>query len=166
MKKGPRYIFLTQGKVAIVDFDDYDWLSQWRWGYSNGYARRIDYSQGASRRVYMHREILCAPEGSYTDHANRDRLDNRRVNIRLCTQSQNCVNRPTKKSVWGFKGVSRHVHWESRNLKKPFMARIQQKNPKVYLAAYFSTPEEAARQYDKWAKQIYGDFATLNFPGA
>lgn len=101
-------ILLSQGKNAIVDSVDHGWLSQWKWTYdsSNGYVYRRDYK--ANKKVYMHREILKPKRGFVSDHINRDRLDNRRSNLRQVTQLQNARNHGKSRSnKSGYTGV----HW-------------------------------------------------------
>ena len=107
-----KQILLTQGKVALVDDKDYEWLNQWKWGYSHGYAKRIehDYSDGwrnrRAKRIYMHRLIMGMAEGGLVDHINRDSLDNRRENLRVADKSVNAVNSKLRKdNSSGHKGV-------------------------------------------------------------
>src|SRR5688572_4947824 len=99
---------LTQGKVALVDDEDYEWLNRWKWTFQecksgNGYAVR--YSRG--RREYMHRLVLNAPTGTEIDHvATGDTLNNQRTNLRVCTRAQNLANRNIgKNNTSGYKGV-------------------------------------------------------------
>jgi len=108
---------LTQGKVAIVDDADYEWLSQWKWQYHYGYARRTAGPRLKPKRIYMHRIVLNPRPGMESDHIIGDGLDNRRCNLRVCTRSQNNMN--AKKQVGSssrYKGVSwyksRH-RWEA-----------------------------------------------------
>ncbi len=92
-------IELTKGKIALVDDADAVWLEQTLWTFTEqGYAVRMFHQ----KREYMHRVILNAKSGETVDHINRDKLDNRRVNLRLVTVSQNSVNskdRPRRSGV-------------------------------------------------------------------
>lgn len=80
-------IKLTQGKFALVDDEDFDWLNQWKWHYDGSYA-----AHKASKKVYMHRLINKTLSGFQTDHINRDKLDNQRNNLRTVSSSQNSLN--------------------------------------------------------------------------
>src|SRR4030065_939634 len=101
-------IKLTKGKVAIVDDEDYDWLMQWKWRINSiGYAMRTVKKNGKARKIFMHRVILNTPSDMCSDHANHNRLDNRRCNLRICTKQQNQANAPApKNNRSGGKGVS------------------------------------------------------------
>src|SRR5574343_411505 len=109
-------IQLSQGKVAIVDDEDYDYLNQWKWYAAERkcgiwYATRNIRKDGKVRIIPMHRVILNTPKGMDTDHINGDGLDNRRSNLRSCTHMENICNpnrslSPTKSSR--FKGVYWH----------------------------------------------------------
>lgn len=87
-------IKLTKGKFAIVDDEDYDELSKFKWYLSSGYAiRKAKNGEDRPRsNVCMHRVIMKTPIGYETDHINHDRLDNRRCNLRVCTPSDNQRN--------------------------------------------------------------------------
>ena len=153
---------LSNGGVVIVDDEDYEWLSQWKWlRGTTGYAVRTVYREplnGKIRRgiVKMHRVIMAAPPKKIVDHVNRDPLDNRRVNLRFATPRQNCCNRKLQPSnSSGYRGV----HWHKGA--KKWMACISLDNKSVYLGL-FSNKEDAARERDKAARRLYGDFAILN----
>ena len=108
----------------------------------------------------MHRLITNAPKGLMVDHINHNGLDNRRKNLRLCTVSQNNRNRrpitrPNKGSK--YKGVTFD---KKRNL---FKAEIQH-NKKKYFLGRFKSQIKAAQAYDKKARELFGEFAYLNFP--
>lgn len=154
---------------ALVDDEDYEYLSQFTWRIvGKGYvARQTSRRENGKRRygcVYMHREILSAPAGQVVDHVNRNTLDNRRTNLRLCSQRQNLYNtagytklsRSGRPVVSGHKGVSRA---DSR--RNPWSARIRVDGREKHLGV-FRTEEEAARAYDAAAAQLHGDFARLN----
>jgi hypothetical protein len=142
-------IKLTKGQVTIVDDDDYEELSKYKWYFDGFYAVR--YEDG--KLIFMHRQIVNAPKGLVVDHINRNKLDNRKSNLRLCTHRQNAVNSKHRNNS-GYKGV-----YYDRCLKK-YVARIGRKH-----LGTFATVEEAAKVYDEHAKQLYGEFAYLNFPG-
>ena len=83
-----------EGKFAEVDDDDFERLNKYKWYYGpGGYA--YAYKVG-----YMHRNIIEIPEGLQIDHINRDKLDNRRSNLRVCTSSENNLNRSFKRYSW------------------------------------------------------------------
>lgn len=147
-------IQLTQGYAAQVDDADFEWLSKWKWGYSDGYAVRYDFSN--KKAVYMHRVIIDTPDGMKTDHINtKDTLNNQRNNLRACTSSQNQANKGlNKNNTSGFKGVSREG--------KKWRAVIMVDNKYIRLSCH-DTPEQAAHAYDGAAKKYFGEFASLNF---
>lgn len=155
-------IQLTQGKVAIVDDADYEWLSQWKWharkDKTTWYARRNAGNWPHQKAVAMHREIIGAPDGVEVDHKDRDGLHNWRDNLRIATDSQNAANRGKFSSnTSGYKGVS----WDSHAGK--WKADMQANSQRISLG-YFSDPSDAARAYDDAAIEHFGEFAQLNFP--
>lgn len=103
-----KLIPLTKGRFTLVDDADFEWLNQWKWYLSgNGYATRT------SKHIRMHRVINNTPDGYDTDHINRDKLDNRRDNLRSVTRSQNNFNSlPPKDNKSGVKGVWWSERWQ------------------------------------------------------
>lgn len=152
---------LTQGKYAIVDADNYEWLMQWKWSYRDGYAKRsvhIPMAAGLRKQVpiTMHGVILPPCNGLVPDHINGNGLDNRRENLRLATQQQNMWNRkPVKNSSSKYKGVS----W--RKSTGYWIANIKLDGKQKHLGCFWSE-EDAARAYNKAAKEMHGEFAKLN----
>lgn len=153
-----RFIPLTQGKFAIVDAEDYDRLSQYQW-----YASKCKNTFYALRHtgratIVMHRQIMHAPKGVLCDHKNHNGLDNRKTNLRLCTNAQNSFNRkPKTNGTSKYKGVC----WHKSNRK--WSARVSC-NGRLYNLGYFDNQIDAAIAYDRKAEQIFGEFAYLNFP--
>ncbi len=153
-------IKLTQGKVAIVDAEDYEFLCQFKWyalkptGNKNFYAARGVYDKVSKKRSiqYMHKVLLETSD--YVDHKNRNSLDNRRSNLRSATPSQSRMN-STPKGVSKYMGVS----WSKSAGKWCAYCCVHGK--KKYIGAY-STEIEAAGAYNEWVRGIYGEFANLN----
>lgn len=159
MKKIP----LTQGKYALVDDTDYELLKQHTWfvhkGLYSHYAVRNEKDDiGKFRFVWMHREIMQTPDGFLTDHIDGNGLNNQRTNLRVCTAQQNQHNRaPHKNCSSKYKGVS----W--KNSGKKWVVRIHHNYQSKHVGV-FADEIEAARAYDKAAKEAFGEFARLNFP--
>ena len=154
---------LSQGKFAIVDDADFDWLSQWKWSYNA--HKRTDYAVRAIGRhtdqvtIYMHRIIANPPSGKETDHINGNGLDNRRCNLRACTRSQNHMNRRKQANCSSqYKGVS----WDKARQK--WWVQISKCHGGIHRIGRFDDEEKAARTYDRFALEYFGTFAHLNFP--
>jgi len=151
-------IQLTQGRVALVDDEDYEWLSQWKWFYDNGYALRNNWKP-THTIIYMHREIMNTPKSKRTDHKDTNGLNNQKSNLRICTQSENLMYRGKQKNnTSGYKGVT------FDNAKQKWMAQIKVNRKKIYLGRY-KKAIDAAHAYDDAAQKYHGEFARLNFPG-
>ena len=154
-------IDLGNGHFVLVDDQDLGWLSQWSWSVVRGshglYARRNYRTKGIHHTELMHRAIMGAGPAERVDHVRvADTLDNRRANLRLCSNSLNMANRgPTRANTSGFKGVL--------SRKGRFAGQIRCQGKALHLGV-FDTAEEAARAYDAAALQHFGSFAALNFP--
>lgn len=158
-----KLIPLTQGYEAIVDDADFEWLSQFKWCYSSkGYAVR----RGQQKALLMHRVILQTPSSLDTDHINRNRLDNRRSNLRIVTTSQNLMNKTkmTGHSSSIYKGVSLLTPRETQRL-HPWRACIRFGSRFIHIGLFLDEIE-AAKAYDAKARELFGEFAYLNFPDA
>ncbi len=151
-------IKLTQGKFATVDDDDFEYLNQCKWFFNGRYATRKTPTQtDGPTNEHMHRVINKTPEGFETDHINKDKLDNRKENLRTATKQQNNFNRSSLKNTSSqFKGVS----W--RKDKTKWSAQIRINNKKTHLG-YFGGESDAAKCYDVHAVKYHGEFASLNF---
>ncbi len=162
-----REIQLTQGKVALVDDQDFDSLCQFSWSaYTNPrksnaawYAVRCPpkYEAGESSGVFtkipMHRQIADALPHEKIDHRDRDGLNNQRYNLRRCTKSQNAIN----SGIWttntsGFKGVS---FFPGRT--KCWRAYIVVNYKQISLG-YFQEKEDAAKAYAEAAVEYFREF--------
>jgi hypothetical protein len=151
-----REIPLTQGKVALVDDEDYERLSCHKWRALRNKNRWYAMRDGGGRKILMHREIMGAPQGLQVDHIDGNGLNNQSCNLRICTNAENQHNQGVRSSnTSGFKGVS----WYKRYRKWQVAIRID--GERKYLG-YFSNKVEAARAYDNAAKRYHGEFARLN----
>jgi len=149
-------IKLPQGKTTIVDDENYEWLNQWKWHCNtNGYVMRTVRTNKVRRNIIMHRVILKLNSTDVeTDHINRNKLDNRRANLRIATRSQNNTNKDAR-------GKSKYLGVYFTDGKYP-CAQVRFNGKKYYLGL-FKTEEDAAKAYDKKALELYGEFANLNF---
>ena len=157
-----KLIPLTRGLFAKVDDADFDWLNQWKWHAvkcrDRFYAVRTSSSAGGQKPkpIRMHCE-LCV--GAFqVDHKDLDSLNNQRDNLRPATRTANQGNTKKRKDNGsGFKGVSWHKRVGA------WQAQIGIRGCRTSLG-YFQNPQEAALAYDAAAKEIFGEFARLNFP--
>jgi len=158
-----RRIPLSQGKYAIVDTDDYVWLSKYRWYAARGgntyYATRGQWSKTQKRRltITMHRIIIEVPEGMFVDHINHNGLDNRKANLRLATPVDNA--RYARYPKINTSSKYRGVWYNKQNRKWRATIVVNRKRKQI---GYFKHEIDAARAYDQAAKKYFRDFAILN----
>jgi hypothetical protein len=154
---------LTQGKVALVDDEDFGRVSRLRWfaqrNHNTWYAAR-NTRMPHHRVIRMHRFVLGLediPEKEIqVDHVDGDGLNNTRRTLRVATETQNKMNQgPRSTNPLGLKGVTQR--------RGRYHAQIKC-NKQHFCLGTFDTPEEAARAYDAKASEVFGDFAWLNYP--
>jgi hypothetical protein len=165
----PSFYFINMKKIdisttkypntfAIVDDEDFEYLNQFRWHCSQGYAyRRFYYKNKKSKIIGMHRFIMKAPKDKLVDHINMNPLDNRKSNLRICGKRENSINGKIKSNnTSGYKGVH-------KNTKSKTKWRVNLKhNGKQICVGYFNDKIEAAKAYNKKALELYGEYARLN----
>lgn len=143
-------------KIAIVDDDDFQLINEHKWRLSNnGYARtnssRLERADRKQVQILMHKMIMeISDKKLEVDHKNRNKLDNRRENLRVATKTQNSANKPAeKRNKVGLKGVRlNHGKYE---------ATIWDKKS-IYLGS-FNFKEEAHNAYKEAAIKLFGEFA-------
>lgn len=147
-------IVLPGGAFTWVDEIDYARFGDLRWWLRDGYVVRRE----GKKDVRLHRLILNAGLGDVVDHIDGDPLNNRRMNLRICTQAGNMRNRRKFKGTLTskFKGVHKA---KASGL---WIAKIGFEGKQRHIGC-FSTEEEAARAYDQEARRLFGEFARPNF---
>jgi hypothetical protein len=151
----------------LLDDEDFELYSKFNWYLSRGrttvYAGRdVRYGprkENKKRRILLHREIMNASEHEYVDHINGNGLDNRKSNLRKCSNADNLKNRSsTKNNKLGLKGISLD---KRLNLSKRFKVAITYNGIYKFIGR-FETKEEAIAAYNEAAIKYHGDFAWLN----
>lgn len=159
-----REIELTQGQVALVDNDTFEYLNKFKWLADKigrtWYAKRYEYNEGKRKTIYMHRYIISLKQELskeiLVDHKDGDALNNLSENLRVCNKQQNQHNQKSHiNSTSKYKGVSFD---KSRNKWRVNICF----NYKVKGVGRFETEIEAAQAYNMVAKELHGEFANIN----
>ncbi|MEC0328736.1 HNH endonuclease [Paenibacillus macerans] len=105
----------------------------------------------------MHRYLTDAPKGTVVDHINGNKLDNRRENLRIVSQTENQANRhsPNRNNTTGYRGVSWHKAARKYEAGTNFGGQRQ-------FLGLFDTAKEAARAYNAKTLELFGEYARLN----
>ena len=153
-----KIIELTQGRSTVVDDEDYEFLSQWKWQVTTkGYVYRMFKVNGKNKAIPLHRLLLKPPKHLQVDHINGDKLDNRKENLRAVNQFQNMANRPKL-------GQSSSIYLGVSKVGDKWAAFVEHNRRTVHLGL-FKLQRHAAMARDLWAKDIYGEqYYQPNFP--
>lgn len=142
----------NKGEQVLIDDEDYELLSQYTWR-KYAYNRHVHTSIN-QQTILIHRMLMKPAEGMVVDHINGDPLDNRKANLRVCTQAENTMNRrPNYRGASKFKGVTKHG--------KRWRAQINRDGVKYDLGC-FDCETQAAAAYNGAAIVLCGKFAHLN----
>ena len=149
-------IQIKKDVFAFIDIEDLPRVKAFSWTLvGGGYARGMFPSNNGKREyIKMHSLVTSFPVGLMVDHKNRNKLDNRKSNLRLCTQKQNSYNVTRPRSKTGMVGVQKHHN--------RYQAVIQNEGVNIYLGAY-DCKIEAAKAYDKKCIELRGEYAVTNF---
>jgi hypothetical protein len=156
-------VILTQGKVTIIDLDDWELIRARTWGTAYSRQSRTPYAltsvplrDGRWTKIYLHRFLLKPKPGVRVDHKNHDGLDNRRSNLRFATAAESARNtRSREGSSSKYKGVT----WDKNRKKWNACIKL---GPTTYMLGRFDSETKAALAYNKRAREEYGEFAYLN----
>ena len=154
-------IALTQGQFALVDDDMFEELNKFKWhadkNYNTFYAVRNEGKSPHQKKIRMHRLIMGVTDGKIQiDHKYGNGLDNRKKNLRICTNSENQIN---KKSKIGGTSKYKGVSWKTLNNKWNSKIGI---NGGTIQIGLFINEIEAAKAYNLKATELFGEFARLN----
>lgn len=146
-----------EGKFAIVDDEDFGYLSQFQWILRPCGKTSYAYRRFQGKQISLHCELLGLPKGMLVDHKNHDTLDNRRSNLRAATPAQSIANRRRSSTakVAQYKGLVYNKPGQS------WRARIMYNGKLINLGLY-REQVFAAIAYNKKALELYGEFACLN----
>jgi hypothetical protein len=163
-------VALTKGLFAIIDEEDLPKVSQYKWHAlckrrgGNYYANTSIHISGSGKdrikkNINMHRFIMDATDGQHVDHKNGNTLDNRKENLRICSNSQNHMNIPkiNKATTSKYKGVSLRKNDASKGWRATIRA-----NGEALELGYYPTEAAAAIAYNQAALKYFGEFALLN----
>lgn len=146
------------GRVfAIVDDEDYCLVMQYTWHSGDrGQPLAHIYKGRLRTTIPMSRLVMGDPVGMVVDHKNHNQLDNRKSELRICTDANNNHNRRiVKNKASKYKGVSvrpKYPGWK---------ATISPHGKRIHLG-YFDKEEDAAIAYNAAALEHFGEFAYLN----
>ncbi len=151
---------LSNGAIALVDDCDYELVMTKKWyllkGHNTLYAHTFN-STDHKESVYLHRFILNPSLGIQVDHIDGNGLNCTRINMRLCSNTQNHQNERKRKCNNPHKGVTRDKYSRGWGVSITINGRI------IFLGTFYN-PYAAALAYDKAARQYFGEFAQPNFP--
>jgi hypothetical protein len=150
---GTALLFLPRSVATLLDADDLPLVLPYRWFFlpATGYATT---NPRGGTACPMH--TILSPD-QRVDHANRNRLDNRRENLRPATQQQNSWNRRKSSTA----RVSRYKGVFFNHQRRRWFARVR-KDGRSYSGGWGTSEEAAARWYNQKARELFGDFAKLN----
>lgn len=144
-----KILMLPSGHKTFLDDEDYRKYKHLAWRMAGNYVAVTVVSNGKRRNVYLHRLITNAPEGFCVDHINRDPLDNRKKNLRICTPSENSMN----KQGWSNTGV-KGIHKTEKGV---YLARYKGK----HLGTFYDL-DSARMAYNEKAISEYPDYAYVD----
>lgn len=144
---------LGNGDSFIFDAEDFPIVKSHKWSVENsGYI----HTTVKGKHIRLHNQLINAPTGLVVDHINGDKTDNRKSNLRIASNMENCRNQKLcSRNSSGYKGVS----YDSR--RKKYAAYIMVNYHNIFLG-YYDDPKEAAFMYDRAASFYFGEFAKPN----
>jgi len=134
-------------KEFMIDIDDLERVLLYRWNND-----RSNHLNNSKLKIRLHRYIMNCPSDKVVDHINRNPLDNRKVNLRICTSHENSMNASlSKNNTSGVNGV----YWDKS--KNKWCAEIKYNYKKIFIGRYDSL-EKATEMRTKAELKYFGEF--------
>lgn len=134
---------------AIIDLDDVEKIKDYKWSINHGYVNTFP-------NIRLHRLITNCSEDKVVDHINHNKLDNRKSNLRICSQHQNMMNKiKQNNNKSGYTGV----YWS--NEKSRWYAQITVNKNTINLG-YFNTKEDAIYSRKQAEIKYFGEYRFLD----
>jgi hypothetical protein len=164
-----KLIPLTKGQFAQVDDKNYNWLTQWKWCALKSptsktyYAVRGTSIGGKQVMILMHRLIMNTPIGMDCDHIDHNGLNCLEENMRNCSHRKNSMNKsPHRGGSSKYLGVCKRIRQNKNGINISFSVQVETGGKYIHVGI-FKDEIVAARSYDQKAKELFGDYANLNF---
>jgi hypothetical protein len=143
---------------VLVSASYYRALKKFKWYLGkDGYPRAYRSVDGKRRGGKMHKMLMGRNKGMVIDHINRNKLDNRIENLRICTPKENSYNtskpKNSKNKYKGVKKQGKTGKWTASITKDKEKREIKN----------IATEKEAAEIYDMMAEELFGEYAGKNF---
>lgn len=148
------YINNNKDKIMLCDLEDWELLKQHYWREDpNGYAITTD----NYKIIKFHRKILDVDNSKiFVDHINGNRLDNRKTNLRSCSNQENCFNRnKNSNNTSGYKGV----YFDKDRSK--WRGAIQYNGKSIKSPKRYNTPEEAYEWYIEKSNELFREYSVF-----
>ena len=144
----------NSNQTTLIDDEDVFVVSKHRWYLLKTTSGHCYVRSCGSNKIFLHRYLLGLKNGDkrIVDHRDFNPLNNQKSNLRICTTRQNNQHTRPRPHSSKYKGVSHINHW---------VANITHNSKMIHLGI-FKSEKEAARAYNKKAKELFGEFAVLN----
>lgn len=145
--------FTTKGEEFYFDLEDYEKIKNYCWYVNHGYV----VTDVKGKLIQMHRLVMNCPNDKCVDHMNHNTEDNRKENLRICTNHENSLNtqKQNRQTSSKYKGVC----FDKKSNK--WRAIIAYEGKQKYLGI-FENEKDAAIEYNKYAIEIFGEYANIN----
>ena len=137
---------------CLIDIEDVDKIKDYFWNvrYDKRHPECTVYveTHKNKKRIHLHRLLTNCPKDMVVDHIDGNGLNNRKTNLRVVTQRNNCINRTLTK-----RNLPIGVYKDKRSKSEKYIVMFMGK----YIGR-FKNIEEASNAYSK-AKNVY--FSTI-----
>lgn len=124
-----------KGNFAMVENEDFEYLNKFKWLMTK---EMYVYRHSKNKIIWMHREVMNCPTGLIVDHRFHNTLDNQKINLRICTNTENVKNRRKLRGVAWDNAINKFKAFIDINFKRKYLGK-------------FDSAEEAGKKYDTYA---------------